>query len=141
MQVQEVMSRDVVTIDIRGTLREVTRELLANDVGSVVVTVDDMPAGIVTEHDLAWAGYETDEPFSRITVEEVVSRPIKSIGPKATLHEAADIMQDENVRRLVVVDGTELLGVVSMTDLVHQHGRFLSAARNLDAQRRFISEK
>jgi len=135
MLVREVMSRDVVTVDVEASLRDAAAVMLSNDVGSAVVTVDDAPAGIVTEYDMTWAGYRADRPFSEIPVRKVASRPLKTIAPGATLHRAADRMQRQNVKRLVVADGTELEGIVTMTDLVHHHSEFLQAARELDAKR------
>lgn len=135
MLVREVMSRDVVTVDIDGTLRDVAHELLSNRVGSLVVTVDGNPSGIVTEYDLTWAGYKADRGFSEIPVRKVASQPLKTIQPGATLHKAADQMQRENVKRLVVAEGTELRGIVTMTDIVHHHSDFIASSRELDKKR------
>lgn len=135
MLVREVMSHDVVTVDVDGSLRDAAHAMLSNRVGSVVVTVDGNPAGIVTEYDLTWAGYKSDRPFGEIPVRKVASQPLKTIQPGATLHRAADQMQRENVKRLVVADGTELVGIVTMTDIVHHHSEFLKASRELDAHR------
>lgn len=135
MLVREVMSRDVVTVDVEASLREAAGVMLSNDVGSAVVTVDDSPAGIVSEYDMTWAGYKADRPFSEIPVRKVASRPLKTIAPGATLHKVADQMQRQNVKRLVVADGTDLVGIVTMTDLVHHHSEFLKASRELDAKR------
>lgn len=141
MQVRDVMSQDVVCIDVDADLRDAAHELLANNVGSVVVTVDDAPAGIVTEYDLTWAGYRADQPFSEIPVRKVASQPLKTIGPGATLHKAADQMQQENVKRLVVAEGTELVGIVTMTDLVYHHSDLLRVSRDLDRQRESWTSK
>lgn len=135
MLVQEVMTRDVVTVDVESTLREAAEAMLTANVGSVVVTVDGAPAGIVTEYDTTWAGYETDHAFGEIPVRHVASRPLKTISPGATLHRAADRMQRQNVKRLVVADGTELVGIVTMTDIVHHHSDFVKASRALDERR------
>lgn len=132
---REVMSRDVVTVDVDETLRVAAHELLSNNVGSAIVTVDGNPAGIVTEYDALWAGYKTDRPFSEIPVRKVASQPLKTIRPGATLHAAAERMERENVKRLVVADGTDPVGIVTMTDLVHHHSDLLSVSQDLESKR------
>lgn len=135
MQVREVMSRDVVTVDVDATLHDAARRMLEQDVGSVVVTVEGNPAGIVTEYDCTWAGFKADRAFSEIPIRKVASQPLKTVQPGATLHRVADVMERENVKRLVVAEGTDLQGIVTMTDIVHHHSEFLRVSRELDAKR------
>jgi CBS domain-containing protein len=141
MLVEDVLSRDVVTVDVDATLHEAAHEMLSNNVGSAVVTVDATPAGIVTEYDVTWAGYKADRPFSEIPVRKVASQPLETIQPSATLHTAADRMQSANVKRLVVAEGTELVGIVTMTDIVHHHSDLLSVSRSIAQQREAWTSK
>lgn len=135
MQVREVMSREVVSVDVDTSLRDAAEAMLSNRVGSVVVTVDENPAGILTEFDVVWAGFKVDRPFSEIPVRKVASRPLKTIRPAATLRAAAEQMKRQNVTHLVVSEGASMEGIVTMTDFVHHHSEFAKDARELEAKR------
>lgn len=73
MLVEDVMETDLVTCDAGETLRDAVRRMLDRHVGSVIVTVDGDPAGILTETDALAAGYVADRRFGEIPVREVAS--------------------------------------------------------------------
>jgi len=85
-------------------------------VGCVVVKRDSELIGIVTERDavriLASGRSETS------TVNEVASKPIVVVGPKDSVNQAAKILSNKGIRRLPVVEDSQLVGILTSTDLV-----------------------
>ncbi len=114
--VEEVMNRHVLTIPDSASISEAARTMKRNGVGCVVVKRDSTLIGIVTERDvvriLASGRSETS------TVNEVASKPIVVVGPKDSVNEAAKILSNKGIRRLPVVEDSQLVGILTSTDLV-----------------------
>jgi len=83
--------------------------LLDEDNGKIV--------GIVTERDIVRRVAATDLPVRRTPVEAIMSSPIITVSPDATIEETLKIMANNRVRRLPVVDKTRLLGLVTLVDV------------------------
>ena len=121
MRVSDILSPSVVTVDVESSLAEAVGKMLDADVGSAVVTDDGVPGAMITEYDVLDATYRTDEPLSSIPVRAAASAPLVTIGPSASARRAAEEMDDHSVHRLVVVDGLDVVGVVSTTDLIRNY--------------------
>ncbi|WP_181686050.1 CBS domain-containing protein [Halorhabdus salina] len=119
MQVSDLMATDVVTVDRDASLRAAVRELLENEVGSVII-VDDKgnPIGIVTESDALRAGYVTEKPFDEIAVIDLTHRPVITTKPSSTIRWVAKQMADNDVKKAPVMDDLELVGIITLTDIV-----------------------
>jgi len=119
MQVTEIMSTDVVTVDRDASLRDAVGKLLTHEVGSVVVVSNEgNPVGIVTETDALNAGYRTGNPFEDIRVMELAHRPVITTSPSATVQWVARKMADNDVKKVPVMDDLSLVGMVTLTDIV-----------------------
>lgn len=119
MQVRELMSTDVVTVPSDATVGDAVDRLLGSGVGSVIV-VDDAgtPVGIVTEADALRAARERGTPFSDIAVSEVSHNAVVTTAPSRSVLTVARQMADEGVKKVPVVDGLDIVGVVTLTDIV-----------------------
>ncbi|HUY48904.1 MAG TPA: CBS domain-containing protein [Streptosporangiaceae bacterium] len=118
MKVRDGMTRLVLTIGPAHTLREAARLMSARRVGAAVVT-DDQHAGvgILTERDILdsiGAGQDPDAELAaqHRTVDVVFATP------DWTLRQAAETMVQSGFRHLVVVEGNEVTGLLSMRDIV-----------------------
>jgi CBS domain-containing protein len=118
MRVCDVMSTPAVTAPAHASLAEVIRLMVDRAVGCVVVVEEGgVPCGIVTDRDLALRGLGTGRhPAARVA--EVMSpRPV-TVGTADDVHAAYRTMRRAGVRRLPVVDGRRVVGVVSVDDLL-----------------------
>lgn len=118
MIVSEGMSTTVLTVGPDRSLREVAKLMTARNVGAaVVVDPDGNGPGIVTERDVLRAYSEDrvtgDDPVSDYTTHRAVFA-----APDWSLERAADEMVRGAFRHLIVVDGAEIVGVLSMRDIV-----------------------
>jgi len=118
MQVSEGMSSVVLTIGPGHTLRDAARQMSQRRVGAAVVVDPDAPGpGIITERDLLEsiaAGQSPDEE----KVCDHLSAHLTFAAPDWSLERAAEAMVAGGFRHLVVVDGSETAGVLSMRDIV-----------------------
>ncbi len=121
MQVSELMTERVVTIDVDNTLQLAADRMLHYGVGSIIVLRDERPTGIITQSDAVAAGARSDEPFGRLPVERVMTDPVVTVRPTATVREAVEVMADNTVKHLPVAADGVLCGIVTSSDIVYNH--------------------
>lgn len=116
VSVQEVMDREFVGVSESDGLRETAELMLDEEVDSAVVLRGSEPVGVVTERDAleAFVGAE-GEPAD---VTEAMTDSVPTVAPGMTIAEAADEMSAASTQRVLVSDGSELLGVLSEHDLM-----------------------
>lgn len=135
MLVEEIMTTEIVTCDLDASLRIAAERMVARGIGSVIVVRDGDPFGIVTETDALRAGAATDRPFGEIDVREVVSHPLVTATGDTTVRRAVDRLHENGIKKLPVVDGTDLGGIVTLHDVTAHYGEFVAEAHELDRQR------
>jgi len=118
VQVQDGMSTVVLTVGPRHTLLEAAKAMAERSVGAAVVIDPDQPGpGIVTERDILESLGRGQDPSSE-RVADHLSSGLTFAAPNWSLEQAAEEMVRGGFRHLVVVDGGELAGIVSMRDIV-----------------------
>jgi CBS domain-containing protein len=118
MQVSTGMSSTVVTVAPGVTLTDAARSMAERSVGAAVVIDPDQPGpGILTERDVLNSVAKGEDP-SRELVQDHLSAHITFASPDWSLERAAEAMVKGGFRHLVVVDGGEMVGVLSMRDIV-----------------------
>ncbi|MEF8840165.1 MAG: CBS domain-containing protein [Haloarculaceae archaeon] len=119
MNVRDIASAEVVTAEIDDTVREVSVRMRDAGVGSVVV-LDGRgdPAGIVTDRDLVVYVCDPDRDPDNTTANDVMAREVVSVDPDASVFEAAAVMAGSNVRRVPVLSDGDLVGIVTLDDLL-----------------------
>src|ERR671919_2985311 len=118
MQVRSGMSSSVVTVAPGCTLHDAARAMADRRVGAAVVIDPEQPGpGIITERDVLQSVGAGQDPNSEL-VRDHLSPQITFAAPDWSLERAAEAMVRGGFRHLVVVDGGELVGVLSMRDIV-----------------------
>lgn len=112
----EIMTRRVISVDVSERVEEALRLMIKFDVGSVIVTDNQKPIGIITERDVTRASLRGDS-LLKIPVRSLMSRPIQSVSPQLEVWKAFEMMLRLGVRRLPVVEDEKLVGVVTEKDL------------------------
>ena len=121
MVIREVMTDEVVTAAAERTVREIAELMRERNVGSVVIVRDDRPVGFVTDRDLAVSVIADGRDFGD-RVADHASSPVVTAEPEMSVEEAAGLMVRHAVRRLVVVDGERMTGIVTLDDLASRTG-------------------
>jgi CBS domain-containing protein len=117
MKVRDVASSAVVAVGPAQSLREAAQLMAKHRVGSAVVQDAEMLIGILTERDVLNAVAAGSEPES-IYVEAIMTPDVVTVGPDWDLVEAAGVMARRRIRHLVVYEGGQLLGVLSVRDVL-----------------------
>jgi CBS domain-containing protein len=118
MQVRSGMSDVVLTVNPGHTLRDAARAMAERGVGAAVVMDPEQPGpGIVTERDILQSIGQGQDP-DREPVAEHLSTDLTFAAPDWSLERAAEAMVRGGFRHLVVVEGGEMIGVLSMRDIV-----------------------
>jgi CBS domain-containing protein len=118
MHVREGMSEVVLTVGPGHTLREAATAMCERNVGAAVVHDPDAPApGLITERDILRALGTGHDP-NEARVADHLSSNLTFASPDWPLERAAEAMVRGRFRHLVVVDGGELVGVLSIRDIV-----------------------
>jgi CBS domain-containing protein len=114
-KVKDFMTKGVLTIDSQKTVYEAAELMTLKEVGDILVTEADLPMGIVTERDFARRVVAKRRPLDT-KISDVMSKPLITIGPNATLIEAARKMVDNRIRRLPVLERHKLVGIIVVSD-------------------------
>jgi CBS domain-containing protein len=118
MQVSEGMSTVVLTVGPGHTLRDAARAMAERKVGAAIVLDPEQPGpGIVTERDILDSIGAGQSPDTEL-VSDHLSSNLTFAEPSWSLERAAEAMVRGGFRHLVVVDGAETVGVLSMRDIV-----------------------
>ncbi|WP_436924487.1 CBS domain-containing protein [Halosimplex amylolyticum] len=116
VSVQEVMDREFVGVSESDDLRETAELMLDEEADSAVVMRGADPVGVVTERDALEAFVRAEGESADVS--EAMTDSIPTVAPGMTIAEAADEMSALSTQRVLVSDGSELLGVLSEHDLM-----------------------
>jgi CBS domain-containing protein len=117
------ITRDPVSSVLLSThVSDVARIMVEQDVGSVVVVRDYEPLGIITERDIIERIVLANKNINEIVAQEIMTAPLLTIDSNRTVEEALEIMHKNHLRRLVVVNGEKLVGIVTERRLLLAHG-------------------
>lgn len=116
--VGDVMTKSLITLSDKSSAKEVAVAMGGNDVGSVIIMRDSHPVGIITERDLVERvmakGYKPESTVAS----SIMSSPLSVIDPSAEVMEAARKMAKLRVRRLVVVQRGDMVGILTSRDIL-----------------------
>jgi CBS domain-containing protein len=118
MQVKQGMSSLVLTVGPDHSLREAARLMAERKVGAAVVIDPEGPGpAIITERDILMSVAAEQDPASELVRDHLSDNPLFA-APDWSLEQAAEAMVEGSFRHLIVFDGAELVGVLSMRDIV-----------------------
>jgi len=118
MQVREGMSEVVLTVGPGHTLREAAAAMSARTVGAAVVLDPDAPGpGVITERDILHSVGAGQDPAKELVAEHLTAQ-LTFASPDWSLEQAALTMVRGGFRHLVVTEGGEIVGMLSMRDIV-----------------------
>jgi CBS domain-containing protein len=118
MQVREGMSDVVLTIGPGHSLRDAAAAMSRRHVGAAVVIDPDEPGpGVITERDILHSVGAGEDPDKELVADHLTSN-LTFASPEWSLEQAAAAMVRGNFRHLVVVEGSALVGILSMRDIV-----------------------
>ncbi len=118
LEVGDVMTLDVITEDEATPVTKITKDMEVSGIGSVVITSEDKPVGIVTDRDIASKVIMKDKKASEIKAKEIMSSPLITIKPEASVEKACELLAENNIRRMPVMENNELVGIISVRNIL-----------------------
>ena len=119
-KVREAMSLDPRSVGESTSVQEAARVMKEQDVGSLPVVEDERLVGIVTDRDIVIRGVAARSDVSSLSVMDVASHEVTTVAPNQELDEALRLMAQEQVRRLPVVEGDRLVGILAQADVARE---------------------
>ncbi len=118
LKVSDIMSRQIVTATMDDTVFSAAKRMSENNISCVVVIDDEMVIGILTDKDIlkGIAGNDTD--FHRLHISQRMSSPVETISPEELVTVAGKAMEVKGIKRLPVVEGGLLVGIITQTDVM-----------------------
>ena len=114
---RDIMQKNVITIELEKTAQYASTILKDNDISFLVVVEDSKPVGIISERDIVRKIVAENKEASKIQLESIMSKKIKWVQPNSSIESAVQKMLNNNIRRLVVLEDENLVGVITQTDL------------------------
>ena len=118
MKVREMMTRPIITEDGDTIVTKIAEDMDELGVGSVVITSEGKPAGIITERDIALKVLLKDRRASKVKAKEIMAFPLVTIEAETSVDEACKLAARKRIKRLPVVEKGMLVGIVSIRDLL-----------------------
>jgi CBS domain-containing protein len=116
-QIKDVMTDRLQTCEPSTTVLEAARLMAQSDVGPIPVVEGDRPVGLVTDRDIVVRAVAEGRDPQMTTVGEIASKDLVTVEPDQSLEDALELMARRQLRRLPVVKGDKLVGIVAQADV------------------------
>ena len=127
--VRDIMTKPVISVDSSATAHDAAKMMEKSKIGAIVVFENNLPVGIITDRDFAIKitahAYPIDTPVRRI-----MSSPLVTITSDSPFWVGANLMNSRKIRRLVVIDDEQVVGIITITDLVDHFIRHVKSEPN-----------
>lgn len=129
--VRDIMTRNVKTARTDDTILDIVRKMNKFRIGSLIVTNNGRPVGIITKRDVLEKIVEQRLDPEAMLARHIMSSPLVTIDPNAPVEEAAKLMVERQIKRLVVVEDGKLVGIISSTDIMRSSPTQISILEEL----------
>ncbi|HZH58207.1 MAG TPA: CBS domain-containing protein [Metabacillus sp.] len=131
MNITEVMTTDVESCTHKSSCSDVALKMKKLEVGSIPICEDERLVGIVTDRDIVIKGIANnlsgETSISKLMTEDIIKGT-----PDMSVEQAAEIMSQHQIRRLPIVEGEKLVGMVSLGDLAVHNNSTKKAGKTLE---------
>ncbi len=132
MDVKELMNPSVVTIEPTSSAALAARLISRHNVGALPVCGGDRRLrGVVTDRDIVLRCIAAEEDPAQTLVRDIMTRNCATVSPGDDCREASRLMAAQQVRRLPVVEGGKVVGMISLADLARSRRLDMEAAQAL----------
>jgi CBS domain-containing protein len=131
LKVQDIMIKEVVTLDQNATVKEAAEIMNRFEIGSLIIVGRGKAVGIVTERDLLKRVVAEARDANITKVKEIMTTPLVVVEPNMDLEKAVRQMFQMKIKKLPVVDGKRLVGLVSLTDIARFHPPMMKLLKQL----------
>jgi CBS domain-containing protein len=115
-KIKDIMTKDVETCSLLDNVYEVALKMKEHNIGSIPIVDGERIVGVMTDRDIVLRCIAEKHPASS-KVEDIMSKHLITANPEGSAEEAAHIMAENQIRRLPIVEGERLVGMISLGDL------------------------
>ena len=118
IKISQIMTKEIISVDSKALVSEAASIMVRNEVGAVVVTKNSTPVGIITEVDVLKRCCVGKACNKELKAEDIMSAALITIDADAAIGEAARLMSDKRIRRLLVTENEKIIGIVTEKDVL-----------------------
>ena len=119
-QIRDVMTSNPTTCEPQASVVDAAKVMAQEDVGSIPIVESNRLVGVVTDRDIVIRVVAEGRDPQSVTVGDVASRDLVTVSPDDDLDRALQLMAENQVRRLPIVEGDKLVGIVAQRDVALQ---------------------
>ena len=134
LKVEDIMVEDVITVDSDVSVMEAVKRMNENEIGCLVATRQGKAVGIITERDLLKRVIAKLRDPTKTKVRQVMTKPLIVGDPNMDLEDATKLMFKHKIKKLPVIEGRKLTGLVSLTDIARCQPQMIKILKKLSAQ-------
>ncbi len=131
LKVEDVMIKEVMTIDENATVKEAAEVMNKFEIGCLIAVRKGKAMGILTERDVLKRVVAESKDAAKTKVKDVMSSPLVVVEPSMDLEEAVRLMFQMKIKKLPVVDGKRLVGLVTLTDIARFQPQIIRILKQL----------
>jgi signal-transduction protein with cAMP-binding, CBS, and nucleotidyltransferase domain len=135
LKVDDVMTKEIITVDENATVKEAADIMDKKEISCLIVLRKGRATGIITERDLLKRVIVESKNPEKTKVKTVMSSPLEVVAQGAELEKALQLMFQKKIKKLVITDKENLLGLVSLTDLARCQPALITLLKSFAATR------
>jgi CBS domain-containing protein len=124
--VKDYMDKEFPTLEIEASIVDASKLLAKQGKGYVIILEKGKPYGIVTEWDLVSKILAPEKDPKKTQLKSITSTPLITIDPDQDLLKASELMQAKNIKRIPVVKGGVIYGVITATNIAQKCGEYVN---------------
>jgi predicted transcriptional regulator len=124
-RVKDYMDKTFMTIDVDSTVKEAAKMIAEGEHPYIIVTEKGKPTGMIASRDIVVKVVAKELTPAKVKVREAMNAPLVTIDPDSDLLDASAIMHKQGVRRLAVVKGGIIYGVITSSDIAQRCGDYV----------------
>jgi len=134
LHVKDVMVTNLITIEAGATVKKAAELMDKHDIGCLIVVSFGNPIGIITERDMLRRVLLQKRDLGKTKVGNIMSAPLLTASPKTDIREAVRLMNERRIKKLPVIEDGQLIGLVSLTDVMRSLAYFEHVISSLCAR-------
>jgi CBS domain-containing protein len=124
--IKDYMDKEFPTLEIEASIVDASQLLAKQGKGYVIILEKGKPYGIVTEWDLVSKILATEKDPKKTPLKSITSAPLITIDPDQDLLKASELMQTKGIKRIPVVKGGVIYGVITATNIAQKCGEYVN---------------
>lgn len=117
LKVRDIMTKNVAWVDPTSTVEEAAQLMQKHNIGAIPVCDRGNLLGIVTDRDIVVRNVAHGKNARDTSVKDVMTTQVTSVTPDMDVKEASGLMSSQQIRRVPVVEGSQIIGIVSLGDM------------------------